>query len=788
MRDELSKTEEPNKSWVVQLPLQFACFLLGGCLVSSQINPCDATSVAMGSSIVFVLMALGIGFLVAVDSILVPQAFARDRLLQLFIVSSIVFGIWVWVCTLQVPGQGNARFAYNGCWQWIAQGVLMLSISRLYLRTRMAAAVCSMMLACAAGTVAYAGYQYFVGMPAFRETFANDPNSVLEKLDIVPGSAAAMQFANRLLSLEPTGPFALTNSLAGLMAAWLVFVVLISVSQHASANNGSTAKSAKWKTQLLVIGLMAGFSVTLLFTKSRSAWLATVIGLMAACFVQPVIRSSGLGIAKRFRVALAVAVALVVFALGAVLIRDPFILSESGKSLSYRFDYWRGAFSLMQSKPWTGYGVANFQHSYDRVKVITASESPADPHNFLLETAAAGGYPLLLSLVFILAILFLKLVESSRKPQVEVDCPFGAKREFMETGRLAFSVGGGACFVGILLFGLLFGDWDSLNSCMLFAVVSTAVFFGIERSQWLREDQQSDSIWLISAAVVVLHLMASGGWMQPGLMNSVCVLVGLAFGACLSRQHTDASPGTRRGGAVASWLGLVLVVASIVGFLKTTWFPVLGASALMHSASSDAVETVTTEDLLGGMAIDPYDPELARMAANRCVRELRRNDLSSVSRQRYSKFLDESLEEYVRRDPNQWMPYAQCGQWLAVLVDSEPNEGLNIAIQTSKKVRIYGLFSRAAELYPNSIQTQLQAGVAAAWCGKYSEARAHCDKVEEIDRKTPHLDRKLASVFVFFPKQLDPSWDLLDKNSKADGQEGNARGEPVLRWLRTNLP
>jgi len=102
--------------------------------------------------------------------------------------------------------------------------------------------------------------------------------------------------------------------------------------------------------------------------------------------------------------------------------------------------------------------------------------------------------------------------------------------------------------------------------------------------------------------------------------------------------------------------------------------------------------------------------------------------------------------------------------------------------------RVHEMFSKAAELYPNSIQTQLQASVAAAWCGKYPEAQAYCQKVEEIDRETPHLDRKLASVFVFFPTQLDTMASPLGKDSWIERQDRSAKGEPVLKWLRTNVP
>ena len=643
--DEVKKKGEPNDSWLYRLPLQLACFLLAVCLVSSQINPCDATSVAMGSSVTFILLAIGIGFFVAIDAILVPQAAEQDTFRNCFFVSWTVFGVWIWGCTLLVPGQGNARFAYNGCWQWIAEAILILSITRLRFRTTVGNRICALMLACAAGTVAYAGYQYFVGMPAFRRSFAKDPNSILEKMDLIPGSSAAMQFVNRLESLEPTGPFALTNSLAGLMAVWLVFLVVLFVRYSTTAVASPIAKRISWTNLTLGIGLFVGLSVTLLLTKSRSAWLATLIGLVASCFFLPTIRQSGWAFARRFRIALTVVVVSGSLALGAVLVRDPFIVLEAGKSLSYRFDYWRGAYSLIQSKPWTGYGVANFQQSYNRVKVITASESPADPHNFLFETATAGGYPLLLILVCILVILFWKLFQADFRTRQEGVRPLGNTVGCKEEGRLALSLGGLGCLAGILLFSLLFGDGDSFYSGSLFAFVSMGVFVGIERFRWLDQDSQSHSIELISAAVFLLHLLASGGWMQPGLMNSFCALVGVALGAPVGKRSAI-DPKAERPILFAPWLGLLLVIFSMAGFAKTTWFPILGSAAIVNTVSFDTVGWRAPEELVEIMAVDPYDPELARMAANRCFAELRRSDLSLAMRQKYTLLLDECCKGF----------------------------------------------------------------------------------------------------------------------------------------------
>ncbi len=792
MRKERKQMVEKTESWVYRLPAQLACFLLAICLILSQFNPCDATSVSLGRSLPFIILAMGVGFLVALDSVLKPDGQESGKFGWLC-VSFTVFGVWLWVSTAMVPGRGNARYAYNGCWQWIAEGVLTLAISKLCMRSRIAGSVCGLMLSCAAGTVAYAIHQYWISMPALRERFASDPSSILAEMGFVAGSGEAMQFASRLESLEPTGPFALTNSLAGLMATWLVFIIvmlggqLIASMAWTTVHEDSNARRVHWTSLILGASLSGGFFVTLLFTKSRSAWLATSIGLIAACAFHPTIRQSGWALVRRFRILLAgvTVVCLVVFC--GFLIRDPTIAAEAGKSLSYRFDYWRGAVAMMESEPWIGYGVANFQQNYNRVKVITASESPADPHNFVLETGTAGGLPLLVILIAILLVLFLKTLDLSRQTIAIVTSPFASKSRAIDDGRLALISGALSGFLGILLFGFFFSDDDSFTTSILFVVVSVLVFTLIERLRWIESNERTALVCLISTFVVWVHLLASGGWMQPGLMNSVCVLVGLAFG--VSRiQGQIVHRSEKEGFWLHPVFGLLFVILILADFGRTMCLPVLSSSAVVSAVSETRASVEELTQWLEIAKVDKYDPELPRIAANRCVEVLRRNDRSDSSRAQVLEVFEASCAEYIRRDPSAWMPFADCGRWNAVLADVELPKNEGKAFTIARRELAYRYFSKAAELYPNSAQTQLQAAVGAAWVGEFREAKLHWNKVEDIDSKTTHLDRKLSAVVVFFPVHFELFAAPLDQSARVSQQPEYAKGEPILRWLRTNVP
>lgn len=773
-------------------------FLLAICLVTSQVNPCDATSVALGSSMPFVAMAIGIWILVCVDSLLRPDSTNAGKLFYWLSWSFALFGGWLWFCTLIVPGRGNARLAYYGCWQWIAQGMLLLAVAKLSMGSRIASKLCSLMIACAAGTVAYAAHQYFISMPAFRERFASDPSFVLDKMGLVPGSSGAMQLANRLNSLEPTGPFALTNTLAGLMAAWLVFLILLLSGQAAATLTSMKPKSVsihlwKWVPSILFFGLTGSFFVTLLLTKSRSGWLAAMVCLMTGCLLHPSIRKGGWTIVKRFHLAFIGIGGICVASVGAILVRDPSMLAEAGKSLSFRLDYWRGAVEMIDYRPWTGYGVANFQQNYNRVKVITASESPADPHNFLLETAAAGGWPLLIILVLILAILFLKTLDSSRGRDREGGNPFHLSDKAVVVEGWAIVLGGLCACVGIFASALLFSDDDTFSASSLFVGVGVLVFVLVERTKWVDSREQTDLVCLVTASVVLVHLLASGGWMQPGLMNSVCVLVGLSFGMA-NRSSEDVTASQPAAGismlgpsSAYTWIGLAIGILAVVDFSRTTYLPRWRVAEFSSSDSKNPFAGREPGQWLDLVKLDPFDPELPRMAAFQCVDELRR-DLSASSRQKYAELLGVFCSDYLKRDPNHWIPQMEAGRWNAVLAEkySKLDQTKDFAI--SSKQLAYEYFCKAAELYPNSAQARLQAAVGAAWCGKNSEAQLHRDKAALIDRETPHSDRKLLGSVVFFPRELDTSKSPVQMDAWVEANEGDAKGEPILRWLRNNIP
>src|SRR4029078_10506938 len=78
---------------------------------------------------------------------------------------------------------------------------------------------------------------------------------------------------------------------------------------------------------------------------------------------------------------------------------DMEVLSEAPKSVLYRLEYWQGTARVIVDHPLLGVWAGDFQEAYAAYKLPQASETVADPHNFLLEMWATAGTPAVLLLI-----------------------------------------------------------------------------------------------------------------------------------------------------------------------------------------------------------------------------------------------------------------------------------------------------------------------------------------------------------------------------------------------------
>jgi len=312
----------------------------------------------------------------------------------------------------------SPRPAVNTTWEWIGLAVGFLLVRQLVRTGREARAVVAVMVALSCGIAAHGLYQYGVELPKLRAAYAADPDRALreEGIDAPAGSPRREVIESRLLSPEPLGTFALTNSLAAMLAPWLIVGAGI-----AMANRENRRRMA------VVIVCLLPMAACLALTKSRSAFVAVAVGLVLlwlrrfgwkgchwrlasakpghwqdASGTQPE-TNAGPNIWKCL--AAAVLLAMILAGGAAMTTAGRNAMARAATSLGYRFHYWQATARLIADHPLAGCGPGNFQHAYTQYKLPEADEEVADPHDFLLEIWATAGTPAMLAFLAVLGLV-----------------------------------------------------------------------------------------------------------------------------------------------------------------------------------------------------------------------------------------------------------------------------------------------------------------------------------------------------------------------------------------------
>ncbi|MFV0446324.1 MAG: O-antigen ligase family protein [Planctomycetaceae bacterium] len=305
---------------------------------------------------------------------------------------------------------GNQRAAINMLWEWIGVAVAFLLL-RVYWRrdSRCRRRLTGLLLSAGLLLAGLGLWQRYVWYPqiqsAYREWLelsAAEPGvqarSVSRKAELerelgpelisLTGSSQVALKQRVLDSTEPFGRFGLANTFAGCLAV----MVLLLVGQRPRTGR------AAWATWGLAVGLVG---LTLLLTRSRTAWLATLCGLVWWMSTQRSLWGDQSG---RIRVLRKLAIAaLAIVPLGALSLMfgavDRQELVEAPKSVQYRLQYWTATWPMIRQHPLFGVGPGNFRQHYLQFKLPEASEEISDPHNLVLDLWAAGGVLGLLGLL-----------------------------------------------------------------------------------------------------------------------------------------------------------------------------------------------------------------------------------------------------------------------------------------------------------------------------------------------------------------------------------------------------
>ncbi len=721
--------------------------LLSILLLWSLLVPNDATSVFMGSSLPQVLLALFTGVLAAGSVALLkqaPQISAAD--------TAIAFAILAWlVLTSFLAGSTtDPRPAWLGCWHVIGLGSTYYT-ARLIIRDARSRAVILSILA--AGCIAlsvHAIYQTTVDFPANRAAYEADPEGFLKENNVTApaGSPARKRLEDRFLeSKEPFATFALANSLAVLLSGGLILIAGCIVSKGAD--------TANWRVALTGVACLLLITAWFL-TKSRTAYVGVFAGMMYWFLLAKTNDASGLLIA-RLRIAMAACAIVFAGAFVWFMQNDSLVLSETFYSLRFRLEYWYATAQMIFEFALTGIGLGNFQDYYPAYKLEQASETIADPHNWLLDIAVCLSVP---SAIVIIGWLVRHVMPGAKTTE-------GAPPETESSSATA------------LLRGAIIGGVLLVAGLAVFRQLDVAAFLiswpvGILGS-WciyplcLRAAQQPQSVFRATVFAMIVCLLASGSWQASGLAMPMVILLASIVEA---DRKLDAVTPRRFIPLVAACLGLAV-------FCAQTWLPV---TRVWNERGSLPFARSTSEQLEiieSAIAADPLDAELLGLRA-----QILASSASQSTRGAFTPLAEQAakqLEQWLAIDGVAHGNWMLAGSVLLDLAESAQRHGDDDQRWILSAVEHY---AEASRRYPSDVGLHVQVATTALLQGDQRTASREIDEAWRLSEATVHDDKRLNMQEIYLPAGLLDRTTLSQIRPTADGR---VKAELAAEWIRITL-
>lgn len=624
------------------------------------------------------------------------------------------------VAAIRGAMRGAPRPVLNMLWEWMAYGTSFFLVRQLLVGKREIRAVMAGMVALAVALGVDGLYEYGYQMPATRREYKQNPDRMLKQAGMwyEENSPARKQFENRLESREPLATFALTNSLAGYLAPWLIVALGMAMAGLAVRTGADGSDRTRlWAARIgFSLGVLA-IAACFVLTKSRSGYLAAMLGtVLVALFC----RNKAFRIGWKIPAAVAAVVAALV--VGGVMVRglDAEVLTEATKSLGYRLQYWQGALGIIGDHPWLGCGPGNFQADYTLYKLPEASEEVADPHNFLLEVWATAGTPAMLALVAVLAMFALAVVRRDRVRPEDSEIKEAAADSTTPADQPAFVLAG--VFLGFLIavpIGLMSEAPPGIG-VFLYGLPGAALMLAV-LYPWVQSGRLPALLPAIGIVVLLVNLLAAGGIGFPGVAGTLWLLLAIGLNSAERRAPWQLP-------RMASVAGLVLALALGLACYQTAYRPVLESQAAMRAAARDPDRAMSL--LADAIKADPFfgDPwsQLARLNFEQWQKVH-----SAQLLEQFTHCTDESL----RLAPNSSSLWLAAGQRFSVVFSSTG--------QSEYAKRALRYYRRAVELYPNSAVSRASLALAMKDAGDEAGFEQQAAIALELDALTPHLDKKL---------------------------------------------
>ncbi len=665
------------------------CLGMSMLLVITPLIPSEAVGIS-SSGVVLVVLWLVLALFMALRYAIRPQWHGSpwiDVCVWLLVSTQVISGI------AQGPN-GSMRPVINLIWQWVALGLSFTIIRQLAFDPLVRRSLIAVSIALAATLSVFGFYEYAVAKPRLREQFRNDPDGTLEQAGVFApaGSPQRKQFKDRLDSKEPIATFALTNSFAGFLLPWMIVAAGILLSRPGR------------RAYLIAIAL-ALIGACLLLTKSRTAYLSAAAGvsfLAISWWGSGRLGRLGVGLS----IAACLAIVVVVVAVGGL---DPQVLSEAPLSMRYRVEYWNSTWQMILDHPVLGVAPGNFKAFYTSYKLPQASETVADPHNFLLEVWATSGT---LGLLALIGVIGVSIWNWRKSPAV-------AKPALSISDAIPVFAGAAVGLFAAFPIGLMVGFFPDPMILLLGLVCGPLVVAALY--PWILTGNLPRTAVVAGLVALGINLLAAGGWSFVAVAQSGWLLLAVAW----SYEGRATQRHARWG-----WLALATLVAAVVVSYVTYYDPVMRAPMLLDQANAQPVFARAETTLIEAADVDPWSPDAAMTLAH--LRWLRWNQTRQDSH--WTAYL-EAVELARDRDRRSTTMNRQIGDWNLAAYQAVPS-----AAQQQAMLEAY---RRSLDLYPNSNLMHAQFAWANHLAGNAAEAKKHADQALKLDARVPHTELQL---------------------------------------------
>ena len=784
-----SKVVEPFSIATSESSKVFA-LVVGAGLSATMLMPTDSVSGVLGQGLPLVAYWLLVPFLltwlVAQRSFLADGS-GKAMLQRTAIVATYAWApVLIWVATVVMVrwDQGNNRMSLNMLWQYVGAAFCMVVLTVYASNNSRRRGLLQLFLFLCFGLAVHGLYQYLISMPADRRAFELDPIAVmrLAGIDAEIGSQEYQQFKNRVESTEPFATFALANSLAVVLGVATVLGFGMAVGDWLKKRNLRCVLA--WLLLTFVIGLV------LILTKSRAAWIGAAVGM--AGLVASLIWSR-----RDLRPAMTWVSALGVIGLAILgwigYRQDPLVVLEATKSFQYRIEYWIATGRMIADHLVTGVGVGQYQSHYTWYKLPQASETVADPHNWIMEILATTGLGGLLAWCMFLGVIWrwrgkiLKFAGASHAKASTVTTTesetssvklasskddhtsandYGIWDEAgPEMSQKGLYVGAYLGVVVAVVLGLPLGllpdivplFWAILGASLIGAWIlwEQGVAAGHTSARQSGDALTGDvvspaiqkSVVFWSSVVWGLSLLAAGGWMVPGVCLPLWIFAALWIGALgeplKPRRTADAPNGSDWPVERTRWILMqVGKIAIFAIFLWSAWNPVMNLLPVLSSLNFGPRADVST--LQKATNIDPLDPRPYQFWARYWLEK----GLSGTSADRQKALA--AIETWLQRDPASSAMQRNAGDWVWLMAASPKLQGTGSVDEDL--LNLATRYYRAAEQrYPNDASMVLQLAAIQEAAGGHESAVGLAERALQIDQSHSHRDRKLEIQRIWWP-------------------------------------